>query len=227
MLVFTHKVQAFDCAKDYAYQLSPDDTIKPKDSSSVKSIDTSISSSAIKSEIRYSAVDSIPMDFNSNVLVLYGKAEVTYDDIKLTAAIIKIDWKNNLLYAEGVYDTNHKYLDAPVYTEKDQPYNAKRIIYNFKTKKGKLFDLITKEGESYIHGSILKKDSQDVVYVRNAKYTTCSDTAPHFYIAASKIEIMKKQIVTGPAYIVIEGVPMPLAIPFGLPDGRRLLFWPQ
>jgi hypothetical protein len=78
-----------------------------------------------------------------------------------------------------------------------------------------LFDLITKDGDSYIHGSILKKDSQDVVYVRNAKYTTCSDTAPHFYIAASKIEIMEKQIITGPAYMVIEGVPIPLAIPFG------------
>ena len=147
--------------------------------------------------------------------MLYGKAEVTYGDIKLKAAIIKIDWKNSLLYAEGTYDSNHKYIDAPVYTEKDQPYNAKRMIYNFKTKKGKLFDLITQEGESYIHGSILKKDSQDVVYVKNAKYTTCSDTEPHFYIAASKIEIMPKQIISGPAYMVIEGVPMPLAIPFG------------
>lgn len=215
MLAFSIKVQAFDYSKQIKLFVIPDDTIKPKDTASVTPIDTSLSNSAIKSEIRYSAADSIPMDLKNNILSLYGKAEITYGDIKLKAAIIRIDWKNSLLFAEGIYDSNHTYIDAPVYTEKEQPYKAKKIIYNFKSKKGKLFDLITQEGESYIHGAILKKDSQDVIYVNKAKFTTCSDTAPHFYISASKIEIMPKQIITGPAYMVVEGVPIPFAIPFG------------
>ena len=213
--MFTNNVQAFYCAKGTNLLTIPEDTIKPKDTASASMIDTSISGSAIKTEIRYSARDSIPMDLKNNFLTLYGKAEITFGDVKLTAAIIKIDWKHSLLYAEGVYDTNHVYIDPPVYTEKDVPYKAKKMIYNFKSRKGKLYDLITQDGDSYIHGSILKKDSNDVVYVSKAKFTTCSDSVPHFYISAAKIEILKNQIISGPAYMVIEGVPLPIAIPFG------------
>jgi lipopolysaccharide assembly outer membrane protein LptD (OstA) len=218
-MVFNFNVLAMptdhDCTFEMHVNNMPDDTIKPKDTSLVNRPDTSVSNSAITTEIRYSARDSIPMDMKNNILTLYGEAEITYGDVNLKAAKIKIDWKNNLLYAEGMYDSLNNYIDPPVYTDKGVPYKAKKIIYNFKSRKGKLFDLITQEGESYIHGSVLKKDSNDVIYVNKAKYTTCSDTHPHFYISAGKIEILKNQIISGPAYMVIQGVPVPFAIPFG------------
>ena len=192
------------------------DTTKTVDSTKADKTDTSIiSKSAIRSIINYTAKDSIPIDLEHNMISLYGKAEISYEDIKLQAAIIRIDWKNSLIYAEGITDSLNRYVDAPVYTDKGQVYKTNKIIYNFKTRKAKIFGLITNEGESYIHGKEVKKDSNDVVYVKRAKYTTCVDHDPHFYISAAKIEIMEKQIITGPAYLVIEDVPMPLAIPFG------------
>jgi lipopolysaccharide assembly outer membrane protein LptD (OstA) len=183
---------------------------KPEDSSR-------ISKSAIQSVINYSAKDSIPIDFENNMISLYGNALVQYDEIELRAGIIFIQWEKDLIYAEGYYDSLDNYLEAPVFIDKGQEYKAKKIIYNFKTKKGKLFTLFTHEGESYIHGEEVKKDEEDVFYIKNARFTTCDhEENPHFYIAATRIKVIpNKHIISGPAYMVIEDIPVPLGIPFG------------
>ena len=186
----------------------------PPDSSKV--IDTTISKSAIKSTINYFARDSIPIDLKNNTLTLYGDAWVTYDKIRLDAAIIKIDWRKQLLYADGILDKKtNKYIGEPKMTDHGQEYRSHAIIYNFKTRRAKISGLITKEGEGFIHGESVKKDSQDNVYASHAKYTTCDLDKPHFYIYSSKVEILKDKIISGPAYMVVEGIPIPIAVPFG------------
>ena len=185
----------------------PPDTLKP--------VDTTISKSAITSTINYFARDSIPVDLQNNTITLYGEAWVTYEKIKLEAAVIKIDWKNELLYAEGIYDSKNKYIGAPKFIDNGQEYKAKKMVYNFMSRKGKLYELITKEGEGYIHGQVVKKDSQNNIYASKAKYTTCELEHPHYYISASKVEILQDKIISGPAYMVMEDVPIPLAVPFG------------
>ncbi|HPD64033.1 MAG TPA: putative LPS assembly protein LptD [Bacteroidia bacterium] len=175
-----------------------------------------ISKDAIKSKINYTAKDSIPIDLKNNLIYLYGEAEVSYEQIRLKAAKIIFDWKNSLVTAEGIADSLGNVSGNPVFYDKDQEYKAEKIIYNFKTKKGKLYNLLTVEGEGYIHGQEVMKDENDVLYARQAKYTTCNDEEhPHFYISASKIKVLKKNIISGPAWLVIEDVPLPLGVPFG------------
>lgn len=182
----------------------------------VKTDTNFISKDAIKSKINYTAKDSIPIDLQNNRITLYGEAEVTYEDIRLKAAIIEFDWKNSIVTAYGVLDSSGELSGNPVFYDKEQEYFAKKIIYNFKTKKGKLLELLTTEGEGFIHGNVVMKDENDVLYAKEAKYTTCDDPDdPHFYIAASKIKILDKQIISGPAWMVIEGIPLPLGVPFG------------
>jgi len=52
--------------------------------------------------------------------------------------------------------------------------------------------------------------------LKNGKYTTCDAAHPHFYIAITKgISMPNDKIVSGPAYIVLADVPLPIGIPFG------------
>lgn len=202
----------FSTFKIFACPILPPDSIKK----SVSNDTQYISNDAIKSRINYSAKDSIPIDLNNSLIRLYGEAEVTYEQIRLKAAKITFDWKNSIVTAEGVADSNGKITGNPVFFDKDQEYKAEKIIYNFKTKKGKLYNLLTVEGEGFIHGEEVMKDENDVLYARQAKYTTCNDQEhPHFFISASKIKILDKTIISGPAWLVIENVPLPLGVPFG------------
>jgi len=175
-----------------------------------------ISEDAIKTPINYFAKDSMPHDIENNIITLYGDAWIEYGDIKLEAAKIIMDWNDKLITASGVYDSTGKYSGTPVFTDEGTVYRTNKMIYNFKTKRAKIYDLKTQEGEGYIHGKVVKKDSNDVICFQDAKYTTCELDHPHFYISAQKIKIIPgKNIITGPAYLTVSDVPLPLGIPFG------------
>ena len=52
---------------------------------------------------------------------------------------------------------------------------------------------------------------------RSGKYTTCDQhDHPHFYLKLSMAKVRpKKNVVFGPAQLVVEDVPLPIAVPFG------------
>ncbi len=174
-----------------------------------------ISPDAVESVIHFSCKDSFPIFFQENTMLLYGDAQIEYQNITLKADRIILNWSNNTLIANGIKDSSQKNMGYALFKEGEQEYKAKKMVYNFKTKKAKIYDLITSEGENYIHASEVKKDSNNVIYGIKAKFTTCENEDPHFYIAATKIKILKNKIITGPAYLVIEEIPVPLAVPFG------------
>ena len=69
------------------------DTVKndslKKDKSSKKS------DYALSSKVDYKAVDSIRFDISEEKVYLYGKAEIKYEDIDLTADYIEINFKKD------------------------------------------------------------------------------------------------------------------------------------
>lgn len=185
-------------------------------------VDTLISPDALESKVSYKANDSIRFDLANQKVYLFGKAEVTYEDLVLTAAAIEIRIDSSQVFAYGIYDSTGKYTDRPLFSQGEQNFSAYSIRYNFKTKKGKIVDVITQEGESYIHGQHVKRMDTEELYIKNGKYTTCNLEHPHFYIYASKLKVIPDdKIVTGPAYMVIEDVPTPLAVPFGLFPNKK------
>lgn len=175
------------------------------------------SSSALESAVNYTARDSMPYYGNERTTYLYGDAKVVYGTMKLNADFIKIEFGKNLITARGTKDSTGQVKGKPVFKEGDIEYRADEIKYNFKTKKGILTGFRTKEGEGYIHGSTVKKDEENNFGIKSAKYTTCEDEHPHFYIGASRIKVIpNKRIITGPANLWIEDVPTILAVPFGI-----------
>jgi lipopolysaccharide export system protein LptA len=190
------------------------DTTAVSDSITTNSI---VSKDALESKVTYRAKDSTRFDLVNQKLYLFGNAEVHYDQIVLKAAIIEVNLDSNLVFARGAPDSSGKIVGTPVFKDGDQEFSSTQMTYNFKTKKGKINEVITQEGEGYLHGKDVKKTEGDVIYIRDGKYTTCNLPHPHFSIASRKLKVIPgKKIITGPAVLVIEDVPTPLGIPFGM-----------
>lgn len=165
--------------------------------------------------VDFSASDSM-MIIRRDSAYMYGNGSVTYGDIKLEAAEIQMDLNDNTVFAIGRQDSD-KVTGKPVFTESGTNYEAETMRYNFRTQKGFITNVITQQGEGYLTGGVTKKDINNQFYFKDGKYTTCSDhDNPHFYMQITKAKVSPgKNIVLGPAYMVLAGLPLPLAVPFG------------
>ncbi len=194
--------------------LNPDSTFK--DSLVVTT------STELKSKVHYTADDSIRFDIEGEKVFLYGNAKIAYEDIQMEAGYVEVNWNNRQLFAKGVLDSSGSEVGLPVFMEGADRFTAKTVTYNFDTKKGKITQVNTTQGDGYILGQTIKKIDENNYFIRNGAYTTCDLPHPHYAISANKLKVIQNnKVVTGPAYLVIEGVPLPLAIPFGYFPTRK------
>ena len=174
------------------------------------------SGDALKSKVTYTAKDSIRIDIKNKLVYLFGSSEVYYENIELKSENIEINMDSSIISAKGKQDSLGKYYGEPSFKEAGQEVKSHEMKYNFKTKKGVIYNAITHEGENFIHGDKIYKTPDDILYIKNGKYTTCNLDHPHYFFSSNKLKIIPDdKIVTGPANLVIEDVPTPIAIPFG------------
>ncbi len=166
--------------------------------------------------VNFVAKDSLVM-IGQNETYLYGEGQVTYGDIELNAGEIKMNMDSTIVYAVGVTDSLGNVTEYPVFSDKSGEYESKTMKYNFRTQKGYITDVITEQGEGYLTGGTTKKNEDGSFFVKDGKYTTCDDHEhPHFYLQLTQAKVRpKKDVVSGPAYMVLADVPLPLAVPFG------------
>ena len=171
----------------------------------------------ITTTINYNAKDSILFDAANRIVYLYGDATIDYGDIKLEAARITIDWNTSTLTAVGVKDSLNKDTGKPVFTQGAETFVTDNIRYNFKSRKAIISGVVTQQQEAFIHGNVVKKDAQNQLYIRGARYTTCNLEDPHFHIEASKLKVMPNdKIVSGPFHLKIANISTPLGFLFGM-----------
>jgi len=183
--------------------------------SQIVKVDT-LTKDVFDDEINYSARDSIRFETDSQKIYLFGAAMVEYGDVSLKADLIEIDNKNNLVTANGVIDSTGKLVGTPEFKDKDNEMRSEKIIYNTKTKKGKIYGVYTKQADMIIYGEQIKKDSNNVLYIKNAKCIPCEFEDSKFYFRAKKAKIIPDdKIVTGPLFVEISNVPTPFGLPFG------------
>ena len=164
----------------------------------------------------YEASDSIVFT-KGGYAHLYGNGKVNYQNIELTSAKISMNMDSSTVFAEGVMDTAGVASGTPIFKDGETPYESKTMRYNFKSKKGFINDIVTQQGEGYVTSMNAKKNDENVIYMTDGKYTTCDDHEhPHFYLKLSMAKVRpKKDVVFGPAQLVVEDVPLPIAVPFG------------
>lgn len=198
--------------------------------------EVSLSEDAPEEDITYSSKDSMFFDLKNKQIHLYGNAKVDYQSVNLTAHYILIDWDKSEMIAEGK-KTKYGWIGKPNFKQGGQDVKASKIRYNFKTYKGIIYDVQTfQEGMNVVGtkgkfiGAGNDTTKANVVYNRDAIFSSCDLDVPHFGIRSNKQKIVQDKVaVVGPSNIEIGGIPTPLWLPFGffpISPGKRtgLLF---
>lgn len=148
----------------------------------------------------------------------YGDAEAKYDDIVLKAACLEFDLETNVCKAYGTLDSVGRLQGTPVFSQGNSTFDAEEMMYNFKSKKGVITKVWTEEGQGYLNGTKIKRMDDNTVNISVGGYTTCDlKDHPHYQFRFSKAKVIPDdKIVTGPIFLTIEDVPLPLALPFAL-----------
>ncbi len=171
----------------------------------------------LEAVVDYSADDSLRFEIKGQKVYLFNKGKIKYQETKLDADYVEIDFVKNVVYATSGKDSTGKESGLPEFNDGTQSFKSKAINYNYTTKKGYINTVITKQDEGYLHGTVVKKMENNVTYIKSGSYTTCDlEENPHFAFKFSKGKVIPgKRVITGPAFMEIANVPTPLLIPFG------------
>lgn len=173
-------------------------------------------SGALDAPVTFSSEDSMVYDAKSKVARLYGNSNVKYQNMDLSSDRIQMNLDSSLVRATGTADSTGAISGTPVFTMGQDKYESDTMAFNFKTKKGFIYNVYTEQEDGYLSSQHSKRDSSGVLYLEHGRYTTCDQPHPDFYIALSRAKVRPgKDVVFGPAYLVVADVPLPLAIPYG------------
>ena len=221
--------EAIAAAKEVASRLEPDtmqmDSIELAIYKHNKAIDDSLAldsinrsrKSGIDSPVEYVAKDSLTYTAASGLAHLYGESNVKYQNMDLSADHIYMSLDSSLVHADSRVDsTTQEPIGSPVFKMGSDTYETGPMAFNFKTKKGLIEDVYTQQEDGYLTSEISKRGANGEMYLQHGRYTTCDDPHPDFYLALSRAKVRPgKDVVFGPAYLVVADVPLPLAIPYG------------
>lgn len=175
-------------------------------------------SNGIDAPVKYSAEDSLVYDAESGTAYLYGNSKVDYENMKLTSDKVHMNLDKSTVRATGTIDSTAEggLKGKPVFTMGKDEYKSDTMAFNFKSKKGLIKGVYTEQQDGFLSGEVGKRDSTGSIYLQHGRYTTCDKPHPDFYIALSRAKVRPgKDVVFGPAYLVVADVPLPLAIPYG------------
>lgn len=209
-----------------ADSLSVRDSLSVKDSLSVRDSLSAADSlgprpeGAIDRPAFSTARDSVIEDFSNGrkMIYYYGDVNVTYGSMKMKAEYMEYDIDKQTVYASGVTDSLGITKGKPEMTDNGQTYEMDNVYYNFKSRKSKIKNMVTKETDGILVGDNIKMMPDQSINISGGKYTVCDAPHPHYYLKMTKAKIEtkpKQKTVFGPAYMVLEDVPLPIFLPYG------------
>ena len=189
----------------------PQDSIAQQQETKTKKKD-----SGLDSPVTYSSQDSIVFQISGNSVQTYGDGKVKYENIDLESEYIELNVVKREVFAKGLPDSTNEVKGSPVYKDASESFDADSMRYNFDSKKGLAFGIYTQQDEAYLHGGRTKIHDNKEIHIQHGKYTTCDDKDPHFFVEMTKAKIVvDDKIVFGPAWVVVDEIPVPVVLPFG------------
>ncbi len=176
------------------------------------------SKDSLDAPVTYHADDSMVFDIPAKKLLLYGKTStVKYTDNELGAPLIEYDQASSRVKAVLQKDSTGKVIAYPTFIQADFKSISDTLEFDMKSMKGITKGTYTQQGEMFVYGEKIKKVDENVFYALRGRFTTCNLDTPHFAFVSSKIKfINKKMAFSGPVHPEIEGVPLPIVLPFGI-----------
>lgn len=168
--------------------------------------------------VEYTAQDSLIYDAASKTAHLYGTSQVNYQNMDLKSDKMSMQLDSNIVHATGSADSTQKggLRNKPVFKMGNDEYQSDTIAFNFKSKRGLIQNVTTKQEDGFLFAKRSKRNDKGEIFLEHGRYTTCDEPHPDFYIALSRAKVRPgKDVVFGPAYLVVADVPLPLAIPYG------------
>jgi hypothetical protein len=189
--------------------------IKQADTTKKGNAQTAPKDTTASEKIEYSAQDSSFVDKEKEMVYLYGKARVKYQDFELDADYITYNSKTKQIYASGRTDAKGKYVGRPIVKMTGQSTSlADSLFYNTETSVGRIWGVYTEQEGGFFTGGKAKKQPDDEIHSKGQTYSTCNLPHPHFGIYITKGIVTENQIITGPVYLKIEDIPLPIGLPF-------------
>ena len=171
----------------------------------------------IDSPVKYSANDSLTYLAGSGTAHLYGDSHVEYQNMDLKSEKIYMVLDSSLVHATGVKDSaTQRLVKTPVFKMGSDEYESDTMAFNFKTKKGLITQVYTQQEDGFLTSELSKRGGEGELFLMHGRYTTCDEPHPDFYLALSRAKVRPgKDVIFGPAYLVVCDVPLPLAVPYG------------
>jgi lipopolysaccharide assembly outer membrane protein LptD (OstA) len=159
--------------------------------------------------IVYTAKDSVIYDLTNKTMSLFGDAKITYQEFRLNAPKVVIDTRINILDAESNRDSANKPIDIPKFSDAGGTYDAVKMSYNFKTKRGKIREVTTELDNGYYSGENIKRMEDGVLNVKNGRYYTCNHNPPHYWFQCENMKLIPgDRVIARPVVMYVEGVPV-------------------
>jgi lipopolysaccharide assembly outer membrane protein LptD (OstA) len=156
-----------------------------------------------RSAIRYRA-DVIDYLVEQNLIRLEGNAQVGYQDITINADSIDFFTRDQLMVVRS----------RPVLHDKDDAITGDRMVYDFKARRGWIYNGSTKFANGRYWGSRIRQVGERTLNVDYGRFTTCDSDTPHFYFWSRRMKIyLGDKIVAEPVALCFSGIPV-LVIPF-------------
>jgi len=175
-----------------------------------------ISTDAIDRQVTYRSRGLKKNDLVNKRVTLLDEAEVTYGDIEIKADSIVFDMLANTVFAAGRTDSTGKVIGSPVFKQGSQEIESDSLLYNYLSRKAIAYKIVTQQDEGVLHSEVTKLLDDGTSNISRSTYSTCDAEHPHFYINLPKAKIYPGQkIISGPGYLVLEGIPLPAVLPFG------------
>jgi hypothetical protein len=182
----------------------------------------------LESEVTATSEDSSYTDNEKDILYLWGKAHVKYEEFELDADYIRVDRKKHLIFSSGRLDPKtRRYTGRPIAKmgKEEKPVASDSLFFDYTTKKGVVYNSATEQEGNYLSGGKVKRLNETEIALSNVLFSTCDLPRPdtHFGFVITKGIAEKNRIISGPVYLEIADVPLPIAAPFGFfpkPDRR-------
>jgi lipopolysaccharide assembly outer membrane protein LptD (OstA) len=177
----------------------------------------------IKTTVHYKSSDSLTINMITRDVKMFGKANIDYSPISITAEEVTVNWQDNMMMAEGKIDSTGKKIGTPIFVNGTETYETDQIKYNFKTEKAAITGLVTTQGDGFIHADQVFKNAKGELFNKTTLYTTCNLSHPHYSIKARKVKVIPgKEMISGPFNMLVHDVPLPLGFAFGIfPDQQH------
>jgi lipopolysaccharide assembly outer membrane protein LptD (OstA) len=193
-----------------------DPVINSTETAAAKPVADTVKKKGLDGIIKRIAVDYEKIDQKKKELTLYNGAELYYKDIELKAGIIIMNYEKDEVFAGRIKDSAGVYSQYPYFKQGSNVVEADSIHFNTVTKKARVWNSRSDQGEFTVFGEVTKKENDSVYFMKNAKFTTSTNKKnPEYYFLARKIKLVPgEKVIVGPTNMYIADVPTPLGIPF-------------